>query len=212
MATPSQTVISSPFFRPEILSAYARDSLTAADYPDAHAASLFEAGSEEEGGEGASTALTPANVQALQDASQALASHLVLIDRESQSTADLQHKLQAATLRSHLAVTLMLLNEHTRALAQLNFASDSLRPPRPPKTKQANEVDGEDHTQSSPAKFSPSPEVDKLRITLWILTEKACLALGKTHEADRVQRWRKSLELRFSMVDELDPTKGDFLK
>ncbi|KAE8189326.1 hypothetical protein A4X03_0g3887 [Tilletia caries] len=193
-----QTIIHSPFFRPEIISAYARDALQAEHYPLSHAALLFQPEAKDVDTNGTS-ALSPANIQALQNASQALASHLVLVDRESQkgsSAAEIvQHKLQAAQLRSHLAVTLMLLNQHTRALAQLNFASDSLRPPRSSRN-QEDKAGGTE--QAPPPPPSSTVDVDKTRITLWILTEKACLALGKDHEAARVQRWRTALELKLT--------------
>ncbi|KAL9934037.1 hypothetical protein V8E36_007119 [Tilletia maclaganii] len=221
--TGSTTVIQSPFFRPEILAAYARDVLQAADYPTLHASMLFQPlalpssstgqrsdkGSTEDSSnddvlaqwEAEETRLPPltaANTKALQEASQAISAHLVLFDQpqdpsEGERRGRSEDKLTAARLRSHLAATLILLNQHTKALAHLNLASDALRPPKPRRKAKQDESVAEP-LSSAPSPSSTSVEVDSVRITLWILTERACLALGKTEDFRRIHRWRLNLQ------------------
>ncbi|KAK0525499.1 hypothetical protein OC834_005152 [Tilletia horrida] len=209
---PPQTVIHSPFFRSEIVSAYARDALQADAYPTLHAASLFEPPTDDDTNHAQQPALTPANIKALQEAAQAISAHLVLLDQPqgqqagSDGTDDAdsgrrildlpesQRKLAAARLRSHLAATLLLLNEPTRALAHLSLASDALRPPRPRK-QQSTTAEG---ARPPPPSTEPAraTDVDSVRITLWILMERACLTLGKNEDLKRIQRWRTTLEMQ----------------
>ncbi|KAK0545883.1 hypothetical protein OC846_005486 [Tilletia horrida] len=197
----SSTVIQSLFFQPEILSAYSRDSLQDPDYPVQEAIFLLQPLTDgvDDPCEGAQARLTPANLQALSTAVRAISSHLVLVDREAIASASTQEtgsipeaKLNAARLRVHLGVTLMLLGETTRALAQLSVASDSLRPP--PKSRKPKEAD----VDVMPPKPGSSAldGVQETRISLWNLMERAYIATGKREDAKRVRRWRTDLEMQ----------------